>query len=77
MDEPTQGIDVGVKDEIYKILRQAAEDGHSIIIASSELEELVGVCDRIIAMHHGKIVADFGKDDLDEVAILQYAVAGR
>lgn len=77
VDEPTQGIDVGVKDEIYKILRQAAEDGHSIIIASSELEELVGVCDRIIAMHHGKIVADFGKDDLDEVAILQYAVAGR
>lgn len=77
VDEPTQGIDVGVKDEIYKILRQAANDGHSIIIASSELEELIGVCDRILAMHQGQIVAEFDREDLDEAAILQYAVAGR
>lgn len=77
VDEPTQGIDVGVKDEIYKILRQAADDGHSIIIASSELEELVGVCDRILAMHQGQVVAEFDREDLDEAAILQFAVAGR
>jgi ribose transport system ATP-binding protein len=77
VDEPTQGIDVGVKDEIYKILRDAAEDGHSIIIASSELTELMNVCDRICVMFHGEIVAEFSKNELDKASILQYAVAGR
>lgn len=77
VDEPTQGIDVGVKDEIYKILRGAAEQGHGIIIASSELEELMSVCDRIVIMFHGAIVAEFGKDELNEASILQFAVAGR
>lgn len=77
VDEPTQGIDVGVKDEIYKILRNAAEDGHGIIIASSELEELMSVCDRIIVMFHGSIVGEFGKEELHESTILQFAVAGR
>ena len=77
VDEPTQGIDVGVKDEIYKILRDAAENGHSIIIASSELSELVSVCDRICVMFHGRIVAEFNKEELNSPSILQYAVAGR
>ena len=77
VDEPTQGIDVGVKDEIYKILRDAAQDGHAIIIASSELAELMNVCDRICVMFHGKMVAEFTKDELDKASILQYAVAGR
>lgn len=77
VDEPTQGIDVGVKDEIYKILRDAAQNGHSIIIASSELAELMNVCDRICVMFQGEMVAEFNKDELDKASILQYAVAGR
>ena len=77
VDEPTQGIDVGVKDEIYKILREAARDGHAIIIASSELPELLGVCDKICVMFHGKMVGEFSKDELNEPTILQCAIAGR
>ncbi len=77
VDEPTQGIDVGAKEEIYKILRSLADKGNSLIIASSELEELLGVCDRIITMYRGVMVADFDKNELQEQAILRFAVAGR
>jgi ABC-type sugar transport system ATPase subunit len=77
VDEPTQGIDVKAKAEIYKILRRAAEEGHGIVIASSELEELTSVCDRILVMFQGQIVAEFDKTEIEEAAILQYAVAGR
>ncbi len=77
VDEPTQGIDVKAKNEIYKILRKAAEQGHGIVIASSELEELISVCDRIMVMFHGKIVGEFNKNEIQESIILQYAVAGR
>jgi ABC-type sugar transport system ATPase subunit len=77
VDEPTQGIDVRAKSEIYKILRKATDEGHGVIIASSELEELTGICDRIFVMFHGKIVADFEKEEFKESVILQFAVAGR
>jgi ABC-type sugar transport system ATPase subunit len=77
VDEPTQGIDVKAKSEIYKILRQATDQGHGVIIASSELEELTNICDRIFVMFQGRIVAEFGKDEFKDSVILQYAVAGR
>jgi ABC-type sugar transport system ATPase subunit len=77
VDEPTQGIDVQAKGEIYKILRQATDQGHGVIIASSELEELISICDRIVVMFQGGIVAEFSKAEFKESVILQYAVAGR
>jgi ribose transport system ATP-binding protein len=77
VDEPTQGIDVRAKSEIYKILRQATDQGHGVIIASSELEELISICDRIVVMFQGGIVAEFNKTEFKESVILQYAVAGR
>jgi ABC-type sugar transport system ATPase subunit len=77
VDEPTQGIDVKAKSEIYKILKQATEQGHGVIIASSELEELTNICDRIFVMFQGRIVAEFNKNEFREQIILQYAVAGR
>jgi ribose transport system ATP-binding protein len=77
VDEPTQGIDVKAKSEIYRILRQATDQGHGVIIAYSELEELTNICDRIFVMFQGQIVAEFGKDDFKDSVILQYAVAGR
>ena len=52
-DEPTQGIDVGAKYEIYLLINQLANEGKSIIIVSSELPELIGMCNRIIVMHEG------------------------
>jgi ribose transport system ATP-binding protein len=77
VDEPTQGIDIKAKSEIYKILRQAADQGHGIIMASGELEELTNVCDRIFVMFQGRIAAEFEKEDFRDSVILQYAVAGR
>lgn len=77
VDEPTQGIDVGAKAEIYNILNKISGEGHSIIIASSELSELLQVCERIIVMFHGQIVGIFSEQEMKEDAILQSAVAGR
>ena len=54
-DEPTRGIDVGAKYEIYQLINQLAEKGKSIIIVSSELSELLGICNRIIVMHEGHL----------------------
>jgi len=77
VDEPTQGIDVKAKSEIYKILKGVTDDGHGIIIASSELEELTNICDRIFVMFQGRIAAEFERGNFKESLILQYAVAGR
>ena len=77
VDEPTQGIDVKAKNEIYKILRSITDQGHGVIIASSELEELTNVCDRIFVMFQGALVAEFEKENFKESLILQYAVTGR
>ncbi len=76
IDEPTQGIDVGTKSEIYKIIRRISENDKSIIIASAELEELMQVCDRIAVMYEGNIVKIFKNQKLNQDEVLQTAVAG-
>lgn len=75
VDEPTQGIDVGAKDEIYKLLMNCTVQGKSVLIVSSELEELLQVCDRIVVMFEGQIVKEFdtrhcGSDEILEAAIV-------
>src|SRR5699024_6266512 len=59
LDEPTRGIDVGAKFEIYKIINELVENGKSIIMISSELPELIGMCDRIYTLYEGEITGDF------------------
>jgi ribose transport system ATP-binding protein len=59
LDEPTRGVDVGAKAEIYRQLRDLASAGLGVLVASSELPELLGLCDRIIVMHGGITVASF------------------
>ena len=54
-DEPTRGIDIGAKEEIYKLMRKLADEGLSIIMISSELPEILGMSDRVLVMHKGKI----------------------
>jgi ABC-type sugar transport system ATPase subunit len=54
LDEPTRGIDVGAKYEIYKLINELAADGVAVVMVSSELPELLGICDRILVMHEGK-----------------------
>jgi ribose transport system ATP-binding protein len=69
-DEPTQGIDVGAKYEIYMLLNKLKKDGHSIIVISSEIEEVQGLCNRIIVMRHGKIAGEVQDNVEDTEGIL-------
>jgi len=77
LDEPTRGIDVGAKYEIYGIINALAERGAGILYISSELEELIGICDRILVMGNGQIQAEFCRDDYEQEAIFQAAFGGR
>jgi len=73
IDEPTRGVDVGAKQEVYKILRQLTKQGTSIMLISSELPEIIGFCDRTIVMQNGKINGQIEKKNFSEELILKYA----
>jgi len=77
LDEPTRGIDVGAKAEIYALLHDLAGRGVAILLASSEMEEVMGVCDRILVMHEGRIAGELARADCSEQAILRLATGGR
>ncbi len=77
MDEATAGIDVGAKREIYQIMVELAKEGIGIIFISSDLLELIGMCDRIYVMNEGTIMAEFTRDKFSQQAILQYAIKDR
>ena len=72
-DEPTRGVDIGSKRSIYDLLAAAARDGLAVLLVSSELEELVGLCHRVVVMRQGRFVAEFTHPDLDEAQILRHA----
>ena len=71
MDEPTRGIDVGAKYEIYCIINELADAGKSVIVISSELPELLGICDRICVMHEGAFVGEFAKSEATQEKIMR------
>ncbi|HEY6103437.1 MAG TPA: sugar ABC transporter ATP-binding protein [bacterium] len=73
LDEPTRGVDVGARAEIYHILRETAAAGVGIIMISSDLPELIGMCDRIVVMHQGRITGELTRDQFSEEKILTYA----
>jgi len=73
LDEPTRGVDVGAKQDIYRIFAELAAAGLAILVISSELEELVGLCDRIHVMRRGEIKAEFVREQFDREAILRAA----
>jgi ribose transport system ATP-binding protein len=75
LDEPTRGVDVGAKAEIYKILRQLAAEGVAILVISSELIEIVGLCDRVFVMRDGELARELGGGDITEEAIISVAAA--
>ena len=72
-DEPTRGIDVGAKQEIYKLIRQLSEQGISILMISSELEEVMGMSDRIVVLSHGKVTKVLEREEFAQTTILDYA----
>ena len=73
LDEPTRGVDVGAKGEIYRVIRDLAADGHAIIVVSSELPEILYISDRVMVMRNGRAVAQLDRDAMSEDAIMQYA----
>ena len=73
IDEPTRGIDVGAKSEIYKIIRSLTSRGKSVIVISSDLPEVLGISDRIIIMHHGMIRAEISREEASEEKIMHWA----
>lgn len=73
LDEPTKGIDVGAKSEIYNMLRELAESGIGVVIISSDLSEVIGLSDRVLIMHEGSLVGEASKEDINEQYILHRA----
>jgi ribose transport system ATP-binding protein len=75
LDEPTRGVDVGAKAEIYRLLARLAEEGLGILLASSELPELLGVCDRIVVLRAGAIAAEQDAADATQESLLEAATS--
>lgn len=75
VDEPTRGIDVGAKAEIYKLLTQLAGEGKTIIMISSELPEILGMSDRVVVMHEGRVTGILENDGLTQEEVMKYAIA--
>lgn len=75
MDEPTRGIDVGAKSEIYKLIADLADKGKAIIMVSSEMPELMGLCDRIIVFHEGNRTGELNKSEFSQESIMRFALA--
>ena len=73
LDEPTRGIDVGAKFEIYKLMTELAKEQKGVIMVSSELPELIGMCDRIYVMCQGKIAGELSRGEFSQEAIMTYA----
>lgn len=76
LDEPTRGVDVGAKFEIYSIIMNLAKRGSAVLFISSELQELMGVCDRILVMKQGCLTGDLPKAEFDQERILEMALPG-
>ncbi|KRV48055.1 ABC transporter [Wenjunlia vitaminophila] len=75
LDEPTRGIDVGAKAEIYQIIADLAEEGVALLVISSELPELLGLADRVVVMQNGRVTGELGHEDATEEAVLSLAMA--
>jgi inositol transport system ATP-binding protein len=73
LDEPTRGIDVGAKAEIHRLMSKLAQEGKAIMMISSELPEVLGMSDRVIVMHEGRISGEFLRGDVDQAKIMQCA----
>ena len=74
VDEPTRGIDVGAKDEIYRVLDELAKSGLALVVFSSEIEEVLGLCDRIYVLREGAITAHYRSEEATPEALLESAL---
>jgi ABC-type sugar transport system ATPase subunit len=76
LSEPTRGIDVGAKSDIYRLMQDRAEQGAAIVMISSELPELLGIADRILVFFHGEVRGEFAAAGVAEEEIARVAVSG-
>ena len=76
LDEPTRGVDVNAKFEIYSVINELAKEGIAIIMVSSELPEIINMCDNVCIIKAGKMQGMIGKDEMDQERIMQFAAGG-
>lgn len=76
LDEPTRGVDVGAKAEIYQIMDELTKQGKSIILISTDLPEVIGMSDRVVIMREGYTVLEIDKSEMNQEKILAYASGG-
>ncbi|SHI14460.1 monosaccharide ABC transporter ATP-binding protein, CUT2 family (TC 3.A.1.2.-) [Sporobacter termitidis DSM 10068] len=77
LDEPTRGVDVGAKIEIFKIINELVSQKYAVVMVSSEMTEIIGMCDRAVVIKEGRSVGELQKDELTELNIIQYAMGVR
>lgn len=77
LDEPTRGIDVGAKYEIYCIINQLVDEGNSVVMISSELPEILGMCDRVFVMDEGRMVAELDRSEANQESIMTYILQNK
>jgi rhamnose transport system ATP-binding protein len=77
VDEPTRGIDIGTKAEVHRLLSQLAADGVAVLMVSSELPEVLGMADRVLVMHEGRLVSDIARERADEESVMRAATGQR
>jgi ribose transport system ATP-binding protein len=70
IDEPTRGVDIGTKEQIYSFVAALAEQGKAVVVISSEMQELIGLCHRVLVMRNGRVVGEVAQSDLSEDAIV-------
>ena len=73
LDEPTRGVDIGAKQEIYRLMEELAESGVAVLFVSSEMAEIIGMSDRTLVMHEGRFTGELQREQLGEEAIMQLA----
>jgi ABC-type sugar transport system ATPase subunit len=71
IDEPTRGVDVGAKAEIYQLLDELACEGKALLVVSSELPELIGLCRRILVMREGQLAGEVAREDFSEASLMR------
>ncbi|HEY0074275.1 MAG TPA: sugar ABC transporter ATP-binding protein, partial [Abditibacteriaceae bacterium] len=76
LDEPTRGVDIGAKQEIYQLMETLAAQGAAILFASSEMTEILGISDRVLVMHEGRLAGELARDQQSEEAVMQLATGG-
>jgi ribose transport system ATP-binding protein len=76
LDEPTRGIDVGAKVEVYRLINRLAEQGGAVLVVSSDMIELLGLCDRIIVMRAGRVAGVVPRSEFSQERIMQLAALG-